>query len=101
MPCYQVRTVSVEFKSKNKKLLEEAAKKLGWIYSETEDGKAVIGSRFVIDFKTRKATFEDYRQGDFNQLKRAYSEAAIEAIAKKKRWAIKKKAEGKIEMRRY
>ncbi len=99
MPCYQVRTISVDFKVGNEDLLKKAAEKLNWKYRER--GNLIeIKDIIILDLRMQTASFPKKCQDDLNLLKRTYSEVCIEEIAKKKRWSLKRK-NNKLEMKRY
>lgn len=86
MPCYTVRLMSVVFKAKHKSILKEAAKELGWIYSEA--GRYVNIGTIQIDMEKQEATINQYQQDSLNQLKRKYSDVALKTIAKKQGWKL-------------
>jgi len=90
MPCYEVRTVSVEFKAENRKLLDAALDKIGSIHCTLADGRLVIdGGVIVLDLANGKAVVQDGQQNQLNELKRAYSREAVKAAAKKCQWSCK------------
>jgi hypothetical protein len=92
MPCYEVRTMSVEFKAENSGLLDKAVKALGWEIQHS--GKtAYVRTKtydvFEINLQDGKARIREGMQGDLNALKRAYSMEAIKQAASAKKWAVK------------
>jgi len=90
MPCYEVRTVSVEFKAENKSMLNAALSKIGLPSRELADGRLVLGTgQIVLDLDNGKAVVQDGCQGELNNIKRAYSREAIKAAAKKCQWSCK------------
>lgn len=99
MPCYEIRTVTVEFKAEHKDILIKAIENLGWGYREMSYGISTNG--MTIDLEAQKVSVREYGYDSVNQLKRAYSTAVIEEVAKKKKWAIQKIAENKLRARRY
>lgn len=88
MPCYQVRTMSVEFHAEYADLLEKAINNLGW--STIRRGNlwttGPVGQSMSIDLDVGQATIKEGQQGFLNELKRAYSAQAIKAVAAKNRW---------------
>ena len=109
MPCYQVRTVSVEFKISNIDLLKKAIEKMEGTYLgnneeflnfRTKDGRYVY-----IDFE--KATisslnFTEKGLANFsNSIKRAYSEVVIDEVAKRQHWHQKKLGENRFQLQRF
>jgi hypothetical protein len=104
MPCFEARNVTVKFTAKNKDLFLEAVKSLGWEYTESKE----VSGRFVLDTGWYSIVIDlnretaDTRDADLvNMLKRAYSVAAVEAVAKKRKWAILEIAQNKLRARRY
>ncbi len=100
MPCYTIRTLSVEFKAKHEDLLLEAAKSLG-MYCEIRDGVAIIDLGAIrVNLETQQAEYNALRQGDLNRLKVAYSTKAVEKVAQKRKWLLKKASQSKMTLRR-
>ena len=102
MPCYEVRTISVEFKARNLELLKQAVAEMGWTYHEAT-GRVVNNSGEVIitiDTVQDKASFADFMQHDVNKLKQTYTRKTIETLAKKKRWLLKGQGNN-LTMRRF
>jgi len=103
MPCYEVRTMSVEFKAQHKDLLIEAIKKLGWEREMRLVGDTVIVRGMRVDLKTQKAEISEGRMYNdrLNELKRAYSSAALDRVAKRNRWSRKAKDKNKGVLRAF
>ena len=90
MPCYEVRTVSVEFKAENRQLLDAAIKATGMrIWKHDADVVNLEYGKIILDLKAGTARIEDGCQDRLNELKRAYSKECVKAAAKKTAWAIK------------
>ena len=93
MPCWEVRTLSVEFQAKYRDLLEEAIADLGWSLDQLKEGRWQIfpqgATSFLVDLDQGKATITDGQQRHLNQLKVAYSQAAVRKVAKKRGWKTK------------
>jgi len=92
MPCYEVRTMSVEFQAKHKDVLEEALKKLPHqVYVDSAGRIHINYDEVIIDVEKGKAEVrEGSGQRRLNELKRTYSEAALEKVAKANMWQKKK-----------
>lgn len=92
MPCYEVRTVTVEFRAENKRLLEAAVEELGWNLQSSISGNAVVripGSGVItLNLEKGTAKFDDYLQYHVNQLKRSYSKQTVKRLAKVQGWAV-------------
>ena len=94
MPCYEVRTVSVEFHAKHRDLLEAALKALGWTFQQADFGDILVVGRpndwdpFTIDLNTSRATINDRQQDALNALKREYSRQCVRQVAKQNRWTV-------------
>jgi hypothetical protein len=111
MPCYTVRTVSVEFKVGNVDLLKRAIEKIGWVVSFTSE--KIINARtdnrwgdeFTISFDKgliSSQSFDAKKLNSFsNQLKRAYSEVVIDEVAKKNKWIKKTMGAGQFQLQRF
>ena len=94
MPCWQVRTISVEFKAQHRDLLDEALNDLGWEVLEQNVYGILVrpkGSRDSIrlDLVRGEATFDEQMQDRLNELKVGYSRAAVRKVAKQKGWQCK------------
>lgn len=97
MPCYEVRTTSVEFQARNLELLKRAAEAAGWTASVDLKRTALLcqkgGQTLKIDLMAQTISGA-ISAAAVNGLKRAYSEAAIEEVARRKRWLLKKTGSG-------
>ena len=88
MPCYEVRTMSVEFHAEHRDVLLQALKNLGWNYTVLSSGK-VLSKGMELDLAAGKAELPENCQGQLNMLKRAYSAAALDKVAKLNMWMRK------------
>ena len=107
MPCYEVRTVSVEFKVGNVDLLKKALEKAG-CQIQTQDQvisfKDKFGNFAMIDFEKSKiiSRMGDKQLADLsNSIKRAYSECVIDEVAKRNKWIKKQMGEGRFQLQRF
>ena len=102
MPCWEVRTMSVEFKAKHLALLWKAVKALGWIYEGTVGGLRVRTSArdsFEIDLAAGKAEIRAEQQRSLNLLKQQYSKEALKRAARLRGWQFKQQQPGQQQMR--
>jgi len=88
MPCWEVRLLSVEFHAENRDLLEEALRARGLTYRENVPGVLSLSNGMELDLNRGTATVQDYQQRELNQLKQAYSVAAIKKVAARNQWAL-------------
>ena len=90
MPCWQVQTVSVEFKAANAELLAKAAKALGYFVQQAAGVMTLSTSRtsFGINLMTSTALIQQDQQGELNALKQEYSRQAIKLAAKLGGWQV-------------
>lgn len=94
MPCYEVRTYSVEFKAGNRAIFDAAVKALGWKSQNVSDGVVSFeGGNIIIDLNSGKATVREIPgqttyQEKLNALKRSYSRQAVNAAAKRMGWQV-------------
>ena len=94
MPCYEVRTYSVEFKAGNRAIFDAAVKALGWTPQNVSDGVVSFeGGNILIDLNSGKATVRENTgqttyQERLNALKRSYSRQAINAVGKRIGWQV-------------
>jgi hypothetical protein len=110
MPCYEVRTVSVEFKVENIDLLKRALENIGW-YVRGENKRSIAIKRkdeyafpVAIDFErgSISSTMEQSALFKFsNQLKRAYSEQVIDEVAKRQKWIKKQMGANQFQLQRF
>lgn len=90
MPCYEVRTLSVEFKADNRQLLDTAIKTTGMmIWQHDADVINLEYGSIILDLTTGTAKVQDGYQDKLNELKRAYSKECVKAAAKKAAWNVK------------
>jgi hypothetical protein len=94
MPCYQVRTYSVEFKAGNRAIFDAAVNALGWKAQNVSDSVVSFdGGMIRIDLASGKATVMEQPgqmtyQEKLNALKRSYSRQAVNAAAKRMGWQV-------------
>ena len=102
MPCWEVNLMTVEFKARHWPLLEKALQslKMGFCYDEVR-GVVQVGRSIRIDLNKQQVTADAREFYRVNELKRAYSLAAVNAAAKKNRWAVRKQAQNKLQLRRF
>jgi hypothetical protein len=89
MPCYEMRTVSVEFKAENLNLLKAAAESINRSFEKLQSKNAVMIGGMFIDLDEGEAEIRASQQNELNALKRAYSKQCIKAAAKKAQWSCK------------
>ena len=112
MPCWEVRTMSVEIRAKHRKLLEQAIEALGWKWENIADGILVriegwFEGRFIsnwdaftINLASQKAEIEPRQQGLLNNLKQQYSKQALMRAAKLRGWQFKQQGQMKGVLRK-
>lgn len=104
MPCWEVRTMSVEFQAKHRKLLEQAIEALGWTFEEPVAGMLRVKNSpwnsFTINLVSQKAEIESGQQSTLNRLKQQYSKEALRRAAKLQGWQFKSTAQTKGVLRR-
>jgi len=92
MPCYEVRTMSVEFQAQNLDVLNEAIEQSQLFRSLSSaeamrDGKISLhDGNIVLDLENKTAQVTEGYQDRLNELKRAYSSAALDKVAKMNFW---------------
>ena len=86
MPCYQVQTVSVEFKVAHVDMLYKAAENLGYSWTKNENQIILTSAGSVIAVDLTRGTAEARDQRLVNELKRAYSQQALKLAAKLGGW---------------
>jgi len=109
MPCYSIRTISVEFKVSNIDLLKKAIEKIEGTYLgnneeflnfRTNDGRYVN-----INFKKETISSLNFTEKGLatfsNSIKRAYSEVVIDEVAKKNRWILQKLNKDHYNLQRF
>ena len=90
MPCYQVQSVSVEFKAANATLLDRAIEDLGWARDWNVAKTFCRLSRGIeLDLRNGKATIRPDQQHQLNELKRSYSRQAVLLAARQNVWQLK------------
>lgn len=108
MPCYEIRTVSVEFKASNVNLLKKAIENLGIKISNSTE-KTIsfynVGKYTTIDIEKQQIVGSGMNERQLstfsNAIKRAYSEQVIDEIAKKQKWMKSKLSQNKFQLKRF
>jgi hypothetical protein len=105
MPCYQVNTVTLEFKAKNSELiiktLEEMNLRPEHHYVARTQSQWIdtrIG-RFNLDTGTVET--RDYNADIVNKFRRKYSENVIKVAAKAKKWVVKKRSQNQYVAKKW
>jgi hypothetical protein len=93
MPCWEVRTMSVEFRAKNRKLLEQALDALGWSWWEHESNVLTVSGLGTLCLEEGQAVIPQTAQGRLNRLKQQYSKQALKRAAKLQGWQLKAKGQ--------
>ena len=108
MPCYEVRTVSVEFKVGNIELLKKALDAAGCeVYLTVNDRISFkrSGRYAFINLSDSTIKSEDFDEKELsilsNTIKRAYSSQVIDEIARKQKWMKKKMGENRFQLQRF
>lgn len=91
MPCWEVRTMSVEFKAAHADLLDKALDSLGLV-RDWNGAKTYcrLSNGIELDLRSGKAAIQPDQQGKLNELKRAYSMEALKKVAVQNRWTVSK-----------
>ena len=111
MPCYEIRTVSVEFKVANFKLLKQALEENGYVVagmSEIEKNVSVRDNQnrlIKFDLANSKVSSQYFDEKELatlsNQIKRAYSKTVIDELARKNKWIKKQMGENRYQLQRF
>lgn len=106
MPCYEERTVSVEFKVENIELLKNALANLKLQVQTCKTSLSFYhnGLYTEIDLTNGKITnsMSEQQLTNFtNQIKRAYSLQVIDEVAKKQKWMKKKLNDTQFQLQRF
>ena len=89
MPCYQVNLISMNLQVSNPDLMISALKSLGYQnVNHNKRDNVIYFDKGNLDLIEGVLTTRTQDMG--NQIKKAYSTQAIEHIAKKKKWLLKK-----------
>lgn len=92
MPCDTVRTIGVNLEVADKRLLEEAVKRLGgsnMTFSLNGRVFTIRGGRITADFSRYEARASaDVLEEASQAVKRAYSEAAVQELSDRYGWAV-------------
>ena len=88
MPCWEVRTMSVEFGVKHSMLLVKALGAMNLNYTMQGSVVDVVGLG-KIDLSKGVAEIDRYNQKKLNQLKQAYSKECVKKAAKLQGWQLK------------
>jgi len=89
MPCWEVRTMSVEFNAENRDMLDRAIAAVGETAIWTGSIVSLYGGAIQIDTESKSARVRDGYQNNLNELKRSYSREAVKTAAARAKWAVK------------
>ena len=74
MPCWEVRTISVEFQAKHRDLLDQAISVVGLRVRELGRNRIGLNNGITLDLDKNTAEFQyASQQSDLNRLKQEYS----------------------------
>jgi hypothetical protein len=99
MPCYEVRTVQVEFKAKSRELLLKALSDAKLDHVVVDD--TILGREWTINLNEQTASVTEGYESRLNQVRRLYSEAVVREAALKKKWIVKKLAQNSMQLKKY
>ena len=100
MACYQIQTVSVEFRAAHAGLLEKAIAAAGLRIRWSHDGRLNLSNGMEIDTTNGTATIQEGQQSELNALKRAYAAEALKQAAKQNGWTYTAQTKSRGEIRR-
>lgn len=86
MPCWEIRTISHSWEMVNQETLRDTMQALGV-------------SPYAYTYANKTLTMRENRV-DIATIKRVYAEKTVEKRAKEKGWTTRKKADGRIEIKR-
>ena len=102
MPCWEVRTMKVEFQAKNESLLIEVLNAMGLKYSKIKNTIRIHFANETVDINLEKQTVECLQTYDnvqlVNRLRVEYSKAAVMKAAKLRKWAVRIQGQNKFQL---
>lgn len=111
MPCYEVRTVSVEFKVGNIEILKKALAADGWLLNKMSNSNNLYarhkdsGQSITINMEKGNISSKEYSEKELttvtNAIKRAYSGAVIGEVAQRQKWIKKKLDANRYQLQRF
>ncbi len=112
MPCYEIRTVSINFKVENIELLKRALEKEWTVFQGGENKDYLVATKkgtyeekIRIDLKAGQVRSQFYSEKDLpsvsNSIKRAYSLEVINELARKQKWLKKDMGQGRYQLQRF
>jgi hypothetical protein len=110
MPCYEIRTATVQFRVENIDILKKALEKQGLGHYMRSDGYTIVANSggynsFVIDLRNgmlQSTSMNDRELADFsNSLKRTYSECVIDEISEEDQWFKNQLDENTFQLQRF
>lgn len=93
MPCYEVNTITVEFKVAHRDLLDQAIQSLGWPCIRNGNDYTICPSpaerNILLNLSTGEArVYPPKGQERLNELKRAYSREVLKLVTKHNGWQL-------------
>jgi len=92
MPCYESRTISVEFHAKHRAVLDDAIASLGWRAEETSPGVLTVNGGWLTVYLSEGRAVTS-SQSDLNRLKVAYSKESLKRACRRNGWQLKLKGQ--------
>lgn len=88
MPCWEVRTMSVEFSVKHSMLLIKALREMDLRF-QIDGSTVIVVGMGTIDLKRGVADITSSSQTVLNNIKQAYSKECVKKAAKLMQWQVK------------
>lgn len=101
MPCYQVNTVSVEFKAKNRELIMETLRRMEMNPYLQPNGRMIKTPIGVFDLDTGKVETASWNVSKVNEFRVEYSKTVLKKAAKKHKWIVKSKKKNQYQVKKW
>lgn len=104
MPCYQINTVTLAFKAKNKDLIMEVLKQMDVNPVEISRGnevKKISTTIGTFDLEAGTVETQDWNADRVNQFRVNYSHAVLYKAAAAKKWTVKRRTKRQYVVKKW
>lgn len=101
MPCYEINTVSLEFKAKNIDVIVEVLNEMDLRPLVSSNKKSISTRIGTFNLESGSVEVQSWNAGKVNQFRVKYSEKILKIAATKNKWVVKRTAERKFVAKKW
>jgi hypothetical protein len=101
MVCWEVNTVTLEFKAKNVKMIIQVLNDMRMHPQYNERANIITSNIGTFNLKSGTVETEEWKANAVNDFRVKYSEAILMKAAKAKKWVVKKRANRQFVVKKW